>query len=554
MTTDGDGDVTMTDAPVEAAPVEAEPSGATETADAPMPPAEGAADVPAADAAPAEPARPTPDVCVAEAEAAKEAGNALLKAGDSGAARAKYAEGIDLTEHLLGKDPGEVGEELQQRGTLVYIALRLNSAQASLKSSDWVDAIEHSSKVLLLEKDNPKALYRRGMAAAQLDTEGRLEEARADFLRVTQLDPSNREAREQLQKAKDRLKDLRQREKERLSLALKGGLYKEQHDKLGRQQAAYAEEMLRRKEAGEAEVTFEEWTKSEKDKEEELRKKQKEEMEKQLEAAQREQEERKWKEENAKRVAEGQEEISLEDWKALQRAQQPRRTEEVVRTEEVDLDEEERRLLEETKSKGYYHGRLNTVPSAAAPTPQQLAQSDTSVSPMSGADGLSPAVGSEWNQAGTWEAKDTTTWAKDRLTNWLQNARVEGSDVSLPSGSKAAVSCKVSKVKSLEGDAQIVVVRKQLKHGFNFEAELSFRFKVLGGTEGTGDESFGGVLGIHELMDAVPAQELKADVKWSSSSGPSEVLLPLAREWVEKLIENVRLQVAGFREEYSQRR
>merc|ERR1712217_794951 len=133
-----------------------------------------------------------------------------------------YAEGIVLAEPLLEKDPGELGEELQQRCTAAYTALRLNSAQACLKTGEWVTAIEHADKVLLIDKDNVKALYRRGLASLELDTEGRLEQARADFTRVATLDPANREVRGNLAKAKERLKDLRQAEKERLSMAMKG--------------------------------------------------------------------------------------------------------------------------------------------------------------------------------------------------------------------------------------------------------------------------------------------------------------------------------------------
>merc|ERR1711948_16362 len=97
-------------------------------------------------------------------------------------------------------------------------------------------AADHASKVITLEKDNAKALFRRGCACAQFSSESRLEQAREDFTRVAQLDTSNREAREQLQKVKERLKDIKQEEKRRLSEAMQGGLYKEQHAKLGKQQ------------------------------------------------------------------------------------------------------------------------------------------------------------------------------------------------------------------------------------------------------------------------------------------------------------------------------
>merc|ERR1712176_1389626 len=224
---------------------------------------------------------------VTKAEHAKNVGNELLKQDNLAAAVVKYVEGIELTESLLEKDPVESGEDLIKRATVVYQALRLNSAQACLKQQAWADAAEHADKVLSLDKDNCKALYRRAMASIPFDTEGRLEQARADLARLVQLEPANREAREQLSKTKERLKALKQEEKERYAKLMQGGgMYKEQHDKLARQQILYEEEVSRRKEAGEDEISFDDWQKKRKEAEDEEKKKEKEEREKsQKEAA-----------------------------------------------------------------------------------------------------------------------------------------------------------------------------------------------------------------------------------------------------------------------------
>lgn len=239
-------------------------------------------------------------------------------------------------------------------------------------------------------------------------------------------------------------------------------------------------------------------------------------------------------EENERRKSEGQEELSLEDWRAAQakKVADDRRTE-VVKADDVDLDEEERKLLEEAKNKGYYHGRLGTVLSDAAPKPQQVANAEVA----------SNSAGSEWNQAGTWEEKDVSSWAKERLTALLQKAQASCPEVTLPSGSTAAVTAKVTKVKTITGEAHMVYVRKQRRHGFNYEAELSFDLSL-------GDAGkFGGYMNLPELMDATTSTQLRIDARWKSG-GPSEEILPLAREWLDKLRDNVRSQVAAFREEY----
>lgn len=485
-----------------------------------------------------EPKGPTNEERVAMAESSKEAGNALLKAGDAAAAASKYAEGIELTEPMLEKDPGDVGEELQKRGTALYLALQLNSAQANIKQGSWLLAIEHASKVLLIEKDNTKALYRRSLAGLQLDTEGRLEEARGDLSRLIQLEPSNREAREMLFKVKERLKELRQQEKERLSAAMKGGLYQEQHKKLGKLQAAYEEEVKRLKDAGEDEISFEDFAKKTKEKEEELEKKQKEEAQKRREEERQKEEERQLEEENRRRASEGKSPVTMEEWRAeanAAAAQEKRRVEEVVKMDEAELDEEDKKLLKETKEKGYYHGRLGTVLSDAAPKPQLVTESK---------DESSPKVGSEWNQAGTWEEKDASSWAQERLTAWLGDACVSGSNVTLPAGA-GEVTAKVSKVKSVKGEAHIVYVRKQPRHGFNYEADLSFSMNL-------GDDKFSGTLSLPEIMDGIACAELRVDARWKGS-GPSEAFLSLANEWLDRLRERVRGQVAAFKEEYQKR-
>lgn len=535
MAADGEGDVIMTDPANAAAAKEA--AASDEPADAP---AEDAA------AEPAKPEGPTPAEQIADAEAAKEAGNGLLKAGNHAGALEKYGEGIALLEPLLEKK--DIEEELLQRRTAAYTALRGNSAAACLKLSDWMGTIEHADKVLDIDKDNAKALYRRGSASIQIDTEGRQEQARADFARVAQLDPSNREAREQLAKAKERLRELRQAEKQRLAQAMTGGLYQEHHQKHDKLQAAYAAEMERRKEAGEDEITLEEYVKKQKEKDEEATKKQKEEIEKRKEEELKARQQAAFDEEAKRRKEAGEEDITFEAFVEFerQRSEEARRARigGVVQATEEELDEDERKMVGEIKSKGYYHGRLNTVPSNAAPTPQQVEVSKDA-SP-------SNTIGSEWNQAGTWEEKEVTEWAKERMTACLADAALGGHQVTLASGDASSVSARVSKVKSLTGDAHIVTVRKKRKCGYNFEAELSFRLYFEGEKEGEEKHSFNGSFKLPELMDAVQPEDLKVEIRWKGTQ-PPQSLQPTADDTVLKLADEVRSQVARFRTEYEQK-
>lgn len=500
---------------------------------------------------------PPPAERVSSAETAKEEGNAFLKAGDFQSASGKYGEGIGLVEPLMEKDPGELGEELQKRGALVYQALCLNRAQAGLKLSDWILAIEHAEKVLTLDKDNTKALYRRGCASLMLDTEGRLEQAKADFTRVATLDPSNKEVRGQLEKAKNRLRDVRQAEKQRIAEVMAGGLYKDEHAKLGKQQALYQKEVDRRKEAGEDEISFTDWCEKEKEKVEKAKNKQKEKLEQERAAEQERLLLEAHEKENARRQEAGEDEISYDDWKEaeIKKVEEIRkaRVGGVVEVDDADLDADEKKLLEETKSKGYYHGRLGTVLSDAAPKPIQVEAS--SVDQLNGNQ-----VGSEWNQAGTWEEKGQTVWVKEQLNNLFPGVVASSSKVKLPSGRQLAVKAKVYKVKSLTGDAQLVWVRKQPKHGYNFEIEVTFKVTMSikqdpsENGEAVADkvEQIKGSFGMPEFVDTVQPADLRIDTRYDAAV-PSE-FGPVVTEWLDKLKDNIRAVVANFRQEYQKRR
>lgn len=557
MGADEEGDAVMGDAAEKAVPSSSDVSMAGESTEAKGDKSEDASAEPAT---PAEPEGPPPEERVTTAEVAKEAGNALLKSGDFEGAVSKYAEGIGMAEPVHQKKPETVDEELQKRATVVYIALCLNAAQACIKQSKWGDAAEYADRVLAIEKENPKALFRRGVASMTFDSESRLEQARGDLARFVQLEPSNREARERLQQVKDRLKEVKQREKERYSKAMTGSLYQDNHKKLDRQKLEYEEEVKRREDAGEDAITWEDWQKKLKDKEEADKKKEKEDREERAKKVQEEEEQRLLEDDNRRLRESGLEEMTLEEWRATQeKARREGKEQEVVKTDELDLDEEDKKLLEETKAKGYYHGRLGTVRSDEAPKPQQVSREEAS-SP----DGTANR-GSEWNQAGTWEERDSTAWVKERLTAWLGLAAVAANNVTLSAGQEVSVSAEVSKVKKLEGDAQIVTVRKQPRFGYNFEAEISFKIHVkpqdeeMPAPSEDGEEAkpaakapsqkFDGTLSIPELADAVPPQELKVDATWKTRS-PPEHLQATVLECLQQLKTSVREQVSGFLSEY----
>merc|ERR1712039_1129280 len=364
-------------------------------------------------------------------------------------------------------------------------------------------------------------------------------------------EPSNREAREQLTKVKERLKALKQLEKERYQSGIAGGgLYKEQHAKLAKQQTCYEEEVARRKEAGEDEITFEEWQKKQKDKEEDDKRKEKDEREqrdkerrKEEEAAALELEKKEFEAENEKRKSEGIEELTLEDWRKSKRIK-----EDVLNTAEIELDEDEKKMLEEQKKKGYYHGRLGTVLSMDAPKPEQI---ERQVSPTGAGDGRS-----KWNEAGTWEEKDSSAWAKEQLKKYLGLANVPADTVALDSGETLSVTATVSTVKSVTGEAQIVCVRNKQKHGFNFECEMSFHIsfrplELQENGEPKDAETVKGTIRLPEVADFVDLNDLAFSQSWRVS--PPEKFRSASDKWAQKLREEIRVQIGCFVDEYKKR-
>ncbi|XP_023237615.1 AH receptor-interacting protein-like [Centruroides sculpturatus] len=97
----------------------------------------------------------------------------------------KYAEALNRLEQLLLRE--KPGEEEWLELEKLKIPLLLNFSQCKLVEKDYYPVIEHTTTVLKKEEDNVKALFRRAKAHVGAWNP---EEARADFRRVAELDPS----------------------------------------------------------------------------------------------------------------------------------------------------------------------------------------------------------------------------------------------------------------------------------------------------------------------------------------------------------------------------
>lgn len=155
--------------------------------------------------------------------------------------------------------------------------------------------------------------------------------------------------------------------------------------------------------------------------------------------------------------------------------------------DEDDIDASKLRGYKKTvdgKTTTYFHNELdaNTKALIGDIAPKKIEGVCATATPTNTAEG------SAWNAAGTWEEKVFTPWATQRLTELLKHASVtiDGSVVT------------VSEVKSVEGDAQITLMRGRRKHIYDFKAELEWAVKGEGSdttgkiiiTDITGDEDY----------------------------------------------------------------
>jgi tetratricopeptide (TPR) repeat protein len=193
------------------------------------------------------------------ANALKDAGNESFKKGDYAAAMSSYDMGIEtLSKH----------RDLSEAQALL-ISLYSNNAMVQLKLEDYTKAASSASEVLSIEPANVKALFRRGVANHNL---GKLDEAKFDLACTLDNDPQNGAAAKELAEVVKKMKELKLKEKAAFSGMFKKSMYedreKERQDKLKREeeekqrlQDEWTQSKLVRRDKGLEEQTFDDWKK-----------------------------------------------------------------------------------------------------------------------------------------------------------------------------------------------------------------------------------------------------------------------------------------------------
>lgn len=125
------------------------------------------------------------------------------------------------------------------------------------------------------------------------------------------------------------------------------------------------------------------------------------------------------------------------------------------------------------KKTSYFHNELDEKAKALIGdiAPKKLENIPPPSSAGLADDGGNNNKTSAWNQAGTWEEKDVTQWAKDTLTKSLLSTTYV-----LPSSSPAPNACvTVAKVTKLDGHASVAVVRGKVRFIYEFLIKLDWQ-------------------------------------------------------------------------------
>ncbi|KAK9664517.1 hypothetical protein RND81_14G047800 [Saponaria officinalis] len=134
----------------------------------------------------------------------KEEGNTLFKAGKYERASKRYEKAVKYIEY----DSSFEDEEKKQAKAL-KISCNLNAAACKLKLKEYKQAEKLCTKVLELDSNNVKALYRRAQAYIHLVD---LELAETDIKKALEIEPENREVKMEYRLLKEKVKEYNKRD------------------------------------------------------------------------------------------------------------------------------------------------------------------------------------------------------------------------------------------------------------------------------------------------------------------------------------------------------
>ncbi|CAB9499213.1 Peptidyl-prolyl [Seminavis robusta] len=394
----------------------------------------------------------------------KEEGNAHFKANALDKAVREYRKGTNLLKPFNKSNTGD------EQVKALLVTLQNNLSMVFFKQNKTKVSRDIATKSLKIDPKNVKALYRRACAHKKM---GDLELARDDLKEALKHDASNAAVKKELALVKKTLVDYKTKQKKALASAFSSS---------GKGSSLYEDK------------------EKEKQKKVEAEKKKKEQEAKELE-----QRKQQWEDECVKRMAKGDEAISFDDWEKERKAEEDERKKQeekrqkeerkaqqaakkaaaaAKKAEQSDSSDDELTATELASLRGYKKtadGRVTSYFTREQSehekkiigniAPQRLEQSSTPTLLNAAASGDSADSKkkrpSAWNQAGTWEEKDTTKWCTDKLRDRLLQAKCQ----------KQPYTATISKVDSLTGDASVAITNGKKRYIFDYHVKLKLEIR-----------------------------------------------------------------------------
>lgn len=177
-------------------------------------------------------------------------------------------------------------------------------------------------------------------------------------------------------------------------------------------------------------------------------------------------------------------------------------------------------------------------------TPQRLEAGSNSpqlISPStSGDSNVQKGRPSVWNQAGTWEEKDTTSWCTDRLRERLLETKF-----SMQANSLERYSAVINKVESLTGDASVATTGGKKRYIFDYHVKLKFEIRDADVDEVLGD-------GAIHVPDICSTSHDELEVNFNGwKKRPASAHQTSATECQEALLSEIRASVKRWVEDFN---
>jgi tetratricopeptide (TPR) repeat protein len=472
----------------------------------------------------------------------KDVGNTSFKASNIPEALSSYSEAITALNKL--SDDDKKSKDIND----LLVSLNGNKAMCHVKTSEWTLAKSSANEVLRLDRNNVKALYRRGLSYHKLSS---LDEAKSDLTKVLELDNNNIAAKKELFDVEKAIKVYAKQERAAMSNMFSSGksMYedkeKERLLKIRKEEEKEAklkddwtkEKISRRAQGKDDELSFEDYKKDIEDKEKERKKE-----------AEREEKERRKK----ARTSEPSSSSTSSKPKKVSVNKKSSKDKDDSSDDDDDDDEDLKELKKgyKTTSDGrktsYFNNELdeNTKALIGDIAPKPISASmDSSISSVTdtgntantnaNSNGFAPksipnnteqpSAGSVWNHAGTFEEKDMSKWAINNLTDILSSIKYSmngnGTCDSLLNGS---IFINITKVKDLNGDAEIIVSRGKTRYLYDFTCELEYdviltAFDINAGLGDTTDKKYKGSI---KITDISPDMEAEYNINMKKSIAP----------------------------------